>query len=86
MTIGEFAERVYLYCSVLGGSTTSWIRTEKHNQRVKGHPRSLHRVGLGCDVIYDATPERELRVQWADRLGLQVVMEGDHDHLQVPRR
>lgn len=85
MTIGDFAEAVSLYCLLHGGSITSWGRSTKHNADVGGVPGSAHRFWRGADVVYDdpTTPTRDtLRLEYARRLGLKIVVEGDHDHLQ----
>lgn len=82
MTIGEFAEAVATYGLVMGGWVTSWGRTKHHNTTVGGVPYSAHRFWRGCDMLYDDPPPREERVETGRRLGLLVIIEGDHDHLQ----
>jgi hypothetical protein len=83
MTVGEFAEAVRAYCLIHGGSVTSWGRTTEHNAKVGGVPGSAHRFFLGLDVVYDApAPHDHTRDSDAARLGLLVIHEGDHDHLQ----
>ena len=83
MTLGDFAEAVRAYALMTGASATSWGRTMKHNQAVGGVPYSAHRFWLGCDVVYDAPiPETE-RKEIGKRLGLRVLPEGDHDHIQA---
>lgn len=82
MTIGEFAEAVRTYSMALGASATSWGRTAAHNRAVMGVEFSAHRFWLGCDVIYDGAPSVQERNTIAVRLGLKVIIEGDHDHLQ----
>jgi len=82
MTRGEFAEAVFTYCHVLGASGTSAERTRLHNRDEKGVHHSAHLVGLARDVIYDELPSLAERRDWAGRLGLILVSETDHDHLQ----
>jgi len=82
VTRGEFAEAIYTYCTMLGASATSALRSKHHNQLVGGVAHSAHLVGLAQDVVYDATPPQGERENWAARLGLRVVIEDDHDHLQ----
>jgi len=82
VTRGEFAEAVYTYCATLGASETSGQRTSHHNLAVGGVAHSAHLVKLASDVVYDVTPSREQRLDWGRRLGLLVVIEEDHDHLQ----
>lgn len=82
MTRGEFYENVYTFCTLLGGSTTSGIRSFQHNRDEKGVKHSPHLVGLGADVVYDADVPVLLRREWAQRLGLYIDVKPDHDHLQ----
>lgn len=84
MSIGEFAEAVAMYCLLHGGSITSWGRSTHHNREVGGVPGSPHRFWRGADVVYDDlnTQSDPLRLEYARRLGLKIVQEGDHDHLQ----
>lgn len=81
MTVGDFAEAVAMYCLLHGGSITSWGRSTKHNKDVGGVAGSSHRFWRGADVVYD-TPPVATRVEYASRLGLKLLPEGDHDHLQ----
>ena len=81
MTVGEFAEAVSMYCVLHGGSITSWGRSTKHNTDVGGVPGSSHRFWRGADVVYDSPPAAT-RAEYARRLGLKLLPEGDHDHLQ----
>ena len=82
MNPAEFYLRVIMFCQVLGASTTSTFRTRRHNQDVGGVAHSAHLLGLGADVTYDGTPDEMERRDWAERLGLKLLVEGDHDHLQ----
>lgn len=84
MTVGDFMEAVYEYCLIHNAYTTSGIRSAKHNKEVGGVPFSPHRFGRGMDVLYDDpnTQNDPARLEVAKRLGLKLVVEGDHDHLQ----
>lgn len=84
MSIGEFAEAVATYCLIHGGSITSWGRTTLRNKAVGGVPGSSHRFWRGADVVYDSTDvwKDPNRIEYARRLGLKIIAEGDHDHLQ----
>lgn len=82
MTPPDFYGRVLSYCLLLRASTTSTFRTVRHNQDVGGVPHSAHLLGLAADVVYDDAPPEEERREWADRLGLWLLVEADHDHLQ----
>lgn len=82
MTRGEFAEAVFTYCLMTGGYATSAERSRVHNEAVHGVAHSAHLVGLARDVLYDAAPSPAEREEWAARLGLRLIREVDHDHLQ----
>lgn len=82
MTHGEFALASMVYCFLTGASETSGCRSTVHNEAVGGVKYSAHRFGLAKDVTYDAElPEPERR-ETAERLGLKLIIEGTHDHLQ----
>jgi hypothetical protein len=83
VTLAEFSEAALRYAALTGASATSWFRTAAHNHAVGGVVHSAHVVGLAVDVVYnDPVPLMAERVEWAKRLGLRLVAEGDHDHLQ----
>jgi hypothetical protein len=82
MSYSEFCAAIAQYCALTGASVTSWWRTPARNVAVGGVTHSAHLVGLAVDVVYDAAPSQAEREQWARRLGLRIIAEGDHDHLQ----
>lgn len=82
MRISEFAEAVALYSAMHGASVTSWGRSTVHNRAVGGVPNSAHRFWRGADVVYDNPVAVNTRIEAARRLGLLLIPEGDHDHLQ----
>lgn len=82
MTRGEFAEAVYSYCELTGASETAGYRTKIRNDAKKGVAHSAHRVKLAADVTYDRPLLLEDRRAWARRLGLKLVPDDDHDHLE----
>lgn len=82
MSPQTFADAIRAYCQAMGGSISSWGRTEAHNRKVGGVPGSAHRFWVGADVIYDALPAVDPATEYAARLGLKLIREGDHDHLQ----
>ena len=85
MTPAEFGSCLRAYCAWSRGSVTSWIRSPERNQKVGGHPDSSHLLGLAADVAYTPNPRPALPTarKRAHRLGLRLVREGDHDHLQA---
>lgn len=82
MTISEFTIAATTYCMLTSGSQTSGFRTTKHNKDVGGVAFSAHRFGLAWDVVYDEKLDQTVRNAIAFRLGLKLIAEGDHDHLQ----
>lgn len=85
MTPSGFTESLIVYCSATGASVTSWGRTVKHNRAENGLSTSYHLVWLGADVVYDTLQGEEYRRILGRRLGLEVVIESDHDHLEPLR-
>ena len=82
MTVASFAEKVKVYCESTTGNVTSWGRTPKHNKAVGGLPNSFHLTWLAVDVVYDVCPPTKKRLALATSLGLQLVRESSHDHLE----
>lgn len=82
MTLGEFAEAVTQYCAMTRASVTSWGRTTRRNEQVDGVPYSAHRFFRAVDVIYDDAFGRLERERLAAAVGLRLIIEADHDHLQ----
>jgi len=82
MTPFDFTLAVHTYCLMTDGSVTSWVRTGAHNRQVGGVADSPHLYGLGADVVYDGSLVLGFATQTAARLGLTLLREGDHDHLQ----
>lgn len=64
-------------------SVTSWWRTEKRNADVGGLVNSRHLDGVGADAVPDPGEDRDAVIASARALGLQVVDEGDHLHLEL---
>lgn len=84
MTLYEFQQSCIRYRSWSHGSVTSAGRTETRNAAVGGVRLSAHMFNLAEDVVYDDPAEHPLaqRIEAAKRLGLRLIHEGDHDHLQ----
>jgi len=78
----DFADALNTYCAITSASITSSLRTGRHNAVVGGMPHSAHLYALGADVVYDAPLDRDLAATIAKRLGLLLLRESDHDHLQ----
>lgn len=85
MSPADFASRIVAYCSVTDASVTSWGRTKAHNESVGGVLGSLHQVWLAVDVTYDLPVSIHEAEHLAASLGLMLIREVDHDHLQAKR-
>jgi hypothetical protein len=83
MTPRDFASALIAYCYATTGSVTSWGRTPLHNRRVGGVTHSKHQLWLGADVVYDTRPTLATARRRATALGLKLLREADHDHLQA---
>ncbi|HEV8674025.1 MAG TPA: D-Ala-D-Ala carboxypeptidase family metallohydrolase [Methylomirabilota bacterium] len=82
MTAGAFARAVRAYCAAARASVTSWGRTPQHNAAVGGVAQSPHLVWMAVDVVYDQQEPVDFRQGLAHSLGLVVLREETHDHLQ----
>jgi uncharacterized protein YcbK (DUF882 family) len=82
MTALEFLQRVLQLAVVVPFSVTSWLRSPARNRAVGGVPTSRHLDGAAVDVVLDRPEDREVLRRFANRLGLQVLDEGDHLHLE----
>jgi len=67
----------------MNASITSWYRTEQRNKRVGGRPTSRHLKGLAVDVVYDERLGRAHRGAIAQKYGLVLLHESDHDHVTL---
>ena len=77
----------YLKTNFLGMSVTSWGRSQGHNAAVGGRLDSQHLEWTAADVVWDAHQRPELPVLEAEaaKVGLEVVREVAHDHIQIAR-
>ena len=87
MTFDAFCSAVVLWCYAYGGSVTRWGSTGVHNAAVGGVPGSPHRFFMGVDVVYgkgglDGAPNAIVASQRARAMGLALIVEADHHHLQ----
>lgn len=63
-------------------SVTSWFRTRAHNKAVGGAANSKHLSGQAVDVRIGDDGDRSQFKADAERLGLWVLEEDDHIHVQ----
>ena len=80
----DFWERVNDLCEKHNGSVSSGYRSKSRNTRVGGSEQSKHLTGWAADIVLDnmATAERDKFVIAAREMGLWVLDEADHIHLQ----
>ena len=85
MTPTAFVDQLRAYVAWSRGSVTSYIRSPERNAQVHGHKDLLHLVGLAADVAYspNPTPPIAQAKRRATKLGLRLIREGSHDHLQA---
>lgn len=85
MTPLQFHEALMAYCAWSRGSQTSGGRSPERNAQVGGDKNSSHLVWLAADVGYapNPTPPLAQAKRRATRLGLRLIREDDHDHLQA---
>ena len=81
----DFAASVIAFCAWSRGSVTSWGRSPERNAAVQGHANSKHLSWIGCDVGYSPNPTPRLLQarKRAAQLGMKLIRETDHDHLQA---
>jgi hypothetical protein len=82
MTVLQFAQAAYVYCQKTAGSCTSWGRTVKHSIAVGGFDGDPHTWWVGADIVYDTLIDEQQAKKLAQSLGLLLIREKDHDHLQ----
>ncbi len=82
MTPAVFLDALIRYCALTRASVTSFGRTTPRNLDAGGVAYSGHRFWVAADVVYDAETPMEDRRELARRLGLRLLPERDHDHLQ----
>jgi uncharacterized protein YcbK (DUF882 family) len=63
-------------------SVTSWLRSQERNKAVGGSRDSNHMTALAVDVVLDGGEDTISFKLQANKLGLKVLDEGDHLHLQ----
>lgn len=81
--IQEFLLKIVTLAVKYEFSVTSWLRTEKRNKLVGGVDSTYHLFGLAVDIVLDNVLERPDFIKDAEKLGLKVVLESDHIHIQV---
>lgn len=82
LTLAEFALAVIEFRRRFHGSITSWGRTPEHNATVGGVPASFHLDDYAVDLVYELVPELAQAAHAARELGLYLIREATHDHLQ----
>ena len=88
MTYREFCSCIRTLQRRFGFTVTSWFRSIKRNAKVGGKPDSKHLRGLAVDAVLDDMKDAKAKKELTDAahaMGLGVVDEGDHLHIQVKK-
>ncbi len=80
-----FADKVLALCLIYDCSETSGFRTDMRNTAVGGADDSRHKEALAKDIVPDDVRQTHEIKHAAQKLGLWVLVESDHIHLQEPR-
>lgn len=81
--IMKFASDINYLAIKYSFSVTSWFRTDKRNKLVGGVNGSYHLFGLAVDIVLDDITERSEFIKDCKSIGLKVVPEIDHIHIQI---
>ena len=80
-----FDDKVLALCLIYDCSETSGYRTDMRNTAVGGASDSRHKDALAKDIVADDQRQVHEIEHAARKLGLWVLVEDDHIHLQEPR-
>ncbi len=80
-----FSDKVLALCLIYDCSETSGFRTEKRNTAMNGADDSRHKEALARDIVPDDRTKDHEIYHAAKKLGLWVLVEGDHIHLHELR-
>ena len=83
MAPSEFLWRMIAMSTRYHFRVTSYYRDKQSNDELGGHPHSRHQFWLAMDIILQNQDDRQSFMVDAKRLGLVVVDEGSHLHVQV---
>jgi len=82
MTSYEFFDAARTYCFLTNASVTRFGSSRAHQAKLDpAVKQSPHVYWLGADVEYDGAAPAD-GVEIAERLGMKLLREPDHDHLQ----
>lgn len=82
MTPTLFHEAMMTLSTKYDFRVTSYFRSPKSNAAVGGVSRSWHQLWMACDVVLEEATQAADFVHDAQLLGLKVLNEGDHLHVQ----
>ena len=84
LALETFCRNVWHICMDHRCSVTSWIRTEARNKVVGGVADSFHVMGLAVDIVPDDYNSETVEAIRQDcvRLGVQMIDEGNHLHIE----
>ncbi len=78
----DFFAKLRAYCDHFAASVTSYGRTPAHNRAVGGVTNSPHLAWLAADLVYDTRPDELDATDFATLIGIRLIREQSHDHLQ----
>ena len=82
MTASQFAECILTLALRFSFSVTSWGRSLRYNQEVDGVASSFHLDFRSVDILLDPLAHKDGFILRAEQMGLLVLDEGDHLHVQ----
>lgn len=82
MTYLEFCTAVSQLAAISRFRVTSWWRSPVSNASVGGVETSWHVLGMACDVVAETVLDTERIAKFAPKLGLEVIDETTHLHLE----
>lgn len=81
----DFANDAQQFAS-LGIPVSSTLRSGKRNSEVGGVANSYHLTGEAMDIVPQSAQQKQQAQQYWRSRGYQVIDEGDHLHVEPPRR
>jgi len=84
--VQDFVLRLIYLLALHPGRVTSWLRSIHANATLGGVDTSYHLDGCGADLVLDQPTNNPACATHARELGLDVLDEGDHIHVELDHR
>lgn len=84
MTPTQFLEKMMALSGRFHFRVKSYYRSPKSNAYVGGVKNSFHQLWLAADIVLEDPNDENNFIFVARRLGLKVIVETDHIHIQAP--